>query len=129
MLQWNNCDHSRISRARLNNLREIEIYVRNQPHVQDILHTVGELDGIQVDSVSDAVLDLHRGGKISMHSRVQIENAGDVRRIYTPGVAAVYRAIQQDPDLMHDYTYVRNSVAIVTNGIAILGLGDIGVRP
>ncbi|HMY11172.1 MAG TPA: malic enzyme-like NAD(P)-binding protein, partial [Turneriella sp.] len=117
-----------IKRAGLNNLREIEIYVRDQQHMQDILHAVGELDGIQVDSVSDAVLDLHKGGKIAMHSRVSIENAGDVRRIYTPGVAAVCRAIQKEPDLMYDYTYVRNSVAIVTNGTAILGLGDIGVR-
>jgi malate dehydrogenase (oxaloacetate-decarboxylating) len=117
-----------IKRAGPNNLREIEIYVRDQQHMQEILHAVGELDGIQIDSVSDAVLDLHRGGKIAMRSRVSIENAGDLRRIYTPGVAAVCRAIQQEPDLMYDYTYVRNAVAIVTNGTAILGLGDIGVR-
>lgn len=117
-----------VKRAGKSNLREIEIYVRDQQHMQNILHAVGELDGIQVDSVSDAVLDLHKGGKIAMQSRVTIDNAGDIRRIYTPGVAAVCRAIQKEPDLMYDYTYVRNAVAIVTNGTAILGLGDIGVR-
>lgn len=117
-----------IKRAGKFNLREIEIYVRDQEHMQDILHAVGELDGIQVDAVSDAVLDLHKGGKIAMHSRVTVESAGDLRRVYTPGVAAVCRAIQKDPDLMYDYTYVRNAVAIITNGTAILGLGDIGVR-
>ncbi|HNA80530.1 MAG TPA: malic enzyme-like NAD(P)-binding protein, partial [Turneriella sp.] len=117
-----------VKRAGKSNLREIEIYVRDQQHMQDILHAVGEIDGIQVESVSDAVLDLHKGGKIIMQSRVAIDNAGDIRRIYTPGVAAVCRAIQKDPDLMYDYTYVRNAVAIVTNGTAILGLGDIGVR-
>ncbi|MBL8034176.1 MAG: NAD-dependent malic enzyme [Leptospiraceae bacterium] len=117
-----------VKRAGQSNLREIEIYVRDQQHMQNILHAVGELDGIQVDSVSDAVLDLHKGGKIAMQSRVTIDNAGDIRRIYTPGVAAVCRAIQKEPDLMYDYTYVRNAVAIVTNGTAILGLGDIGVR-
>lgn len=117
-----------IKRAGKFNLREIEIYVRDQGHMQEILHAVGELDGIQIDSVSNAVLDLHRGGKIAMHSRVKVESAGDLRRIYTPGVAAVCRAIQKDPDLMYEYTYVRNAVAIITNGTAILGLGDIGVR-
>lgn len=117
-----------VKRAGKSNLREVEIYVRDHEHMQDILHAVGELDGIQIDNVSDAVLDLHRGGKIEMRGTVPVENAGDIRRIYTPGVASVCRAIQKDPELMYDYTYVRNAVAIVTNGTAILGLGDIGVR-
>lgn len=117
-----------IKRGQKSNLREIEIYVRDQDHIQEILKAVGELDGIQIDSLTDAVLDIHKGGKIEMRSRVKVESASDIRRIYTPGVAAVCRAIQRDPELMYDYTYVQNTVAIVTNGTAILGLGNIGVR-
>lgn len=117
-----------VKRGQKSNLREIEIYVRDQDHTQEIVKAVGELDGIQIESLSDAVLDIHKGGKIEMKSRVKVESASDIRRIYTPGVAAVCRAIQKNPELMYDYTYVKNSVAIVTNGTAILGLGDIGVR-
>lgn len=117
-----------VKRGQKANLREIEIYVRDQEHTQEIVKAVGELDGIQIESLSDAVLDIHKGGKIEMKSRVKVESASDIRRIYTPGVAAVCRAIQKNPELMYDYTYVKNSVAIVTNGTAILGLGDIGVR-
>jgi malate dehydrogenase (oxaloacetate-decarboxylating) len=115
-----------IKRAGRFNFREVEVYVRDEEHLNDILHAIGQLEGIQIDSVSDAVLDLHRGGKIEMRSKVAIESAADLRRIYTPGVAAVCRTIQADPRTAWDYTYLSQSVAIVTNGTAILGLGDIG---
>ncbi|HRP69535.1 MAG TPA: NAD(P)-dependent oxidoreductase, partial [Turneriella sp.] len=117
-----------IKRAAKNTLREIEIYVRDQEQLQEIVHAVGELDGIQVASVTDAVLDLHKGGKIQMVSRVPVDTPSDIRRIYTPGVAAVCRAIQENRELMYDYTYIQNTVAIITNGTAVLGLGDIGVE-
>jgi len=121
-------DVALVKRGQKSNLREIEIYVGDHDHMQEIVRAVGELDGIQIDRVSDAVLDIHKGGKIEMKSRIKVESASDLRRIYTPGVAAVCRAIQKNPELMYDYTYVRNSVAIITNGTAVLGLGDIGVR-
>ncbi len=108
------------------NLRDMEIYVRSDEHMEEILHAIGLLEGIQIDSVTDSVLDLHRGGKIRIESRVRIEKAADLRRIYTPGVATVCRAIQNNPDDAWNYTYIPNTVAIVTNGTAILGLGDIG---
>ncbi len=117
-----------IKRAGRFNFREIEIYVSDEEHMSRILHEVGLIEGIQIDSVSDAVLDLHLGGKISVESRVKIESAGDIRRIYTPGVATVCRTIQKNPELFYEYTYVKNTVAVVTNGTAILGLGNIGVR-
>lgn len=115
-----------LKRAGPMNFREIEIYVRNEEHMSEILEAVGQLEGIQIDSVTDSVLELHRGGKIRMQSRVVIEQPSDLRRIYTPGVAAVCRAIQANPDDAWNYTYIAHCVAIVTNGTAILGLGDIG---
>ena len=117
-----------VKRAGRNNLREVEIYVSDQEHIEQILRSVGEIDGIQIDTISDAVLDLHKGGKIQMSSKITIADASEVRRIYTPGVAQVCRVIQNDPSAFYEYTYVQNCVAIVTNGTAVLGLGNIGAR-
>jgi malate dehydrogenase (oxaloacetate-decarboxylating) len=75
---------------------------------------------------SDRVFNRHRGGKIHMHSRLPLATLQELRDIYTPGVARVCLAIRDNPWLAREYTYLPNSVAIVTNGTAILGLGDIG---
>ncbi len=115
-----------IKRAATTNLREIEIFVRSEDHMEEILHAIGQIEGVQIDNVTDTVLDLHRGGKIEMRSRIAIKQPSDLRRIYTPGVAAVCRTIQAHPEEAYNYTYLSNSVAIITNGTAILGLGDIG---
>jgi malate dehydrogenase (oxaloacetate-decarboxylating) len=78
---------------------------------------------------SDRVFDRHRGGKIEMHSRMPISSQQILRDIYTPGVARVCLAIQKDPSKVFDYTYVSRAVAVITDGSAILGLGNIGARP
>ena len=75
---------------------------------------------------SDRVFDRHRGGKIRTESAIPITTQQVLRDIYTPGVARVCLAIRRDPSLAWDYTSLGNSVAIVTNGTAVLGLGDIG---
>lgn len=75
---------------------------------------------------SDRVFDRHRGGKIRTQSAIPITTQQVLRDIYTPGVARVCLAIRKDPALAWDYTSLGNSVAIVTNGTAVLGLGDIG---
>jgi malate dehydrogenase (oxaloacetate-decarboxylating) len=77
---------------------------------------------------SDRVFDRHRGGKIEMHSRMPISSQQILRDIYTPGVARVCLAIQKDPSKVFDYTYVSRAVAVITDGSAILGLGNIGAR-
>ncbi|MET0929020.1 MAG: NADP-dependent malic enzyme [Aeromicrobium sp.] len=74
----------------------------------------------------DPVFSLHRGGKMSITSTVQIRDADDLSLAYTPGVARVCEAIAADPEVAHDYTWVSNTVAVVTDGTAVLGLGDIG---
>ncbi len=75
---------------------------------------------------SDRVFNRHRGGKIRTVSRVNINTPQILRDVYTPGVARVCLAIKADPRKIHDYTAIDNTVAIITNGTAILGLGDIG---
>lgn len=79
-----------------------------------------------VPDPDDAVFALHRGGKMSITASVPIRDAHDLSLAYTPGVARVCEAIAADPEVAHDYTWVSNTVAVVTDGTAVLGLGDIG---
>ena len=74
----------------------------------------------------DPIFALHRGGKMAIAATVPLRNAEDLSMSYTPGVARVCEAIAADPALAHDYTWVSNTVAVVTDGTAVLGLGDIG---
>ena len=74
----------------------------------------------------DAVFELHRGGKIEVTSSIQVRDADDLSKAYTPGVARVCTAIAEDPSLVRRYTWKSNVVAVVTDGTAVLGLGDIG---
>ena len=74
----------------------------------------------------DPVFALHRGGKMGIRPTVALHNADDLAMAYTPGVARVCEAIAVDPEVAHEYTWVSNTVAVVTDGTAVLGLGDIG---
>ncbi|MBI4912852.1 MAG: NAD-dependent malic enzyme [Acidobacteria bacterium] len=108
------------------NTRDVSLTVGSEDHLREIMEAVGKLEGIIIEEVIDPVLELHKGGKIRSTSRVRLESLAQMRRIYTPGVANVCRAIQADPELAHEYTSIDHSVAIVTDGSAILGLGNIG---
>jgi malate dehydrogenase (oxaloacetate-decarboxylating) len=77
---------------------------------------------------SDPVFVLHRGGKLEVHSTAPLETREDLSLAYTPGVARVCEAIAADEALVHEYTWVRHAVAVVTDGSAVLGLGNIGPR-
>jgi malate dehydrogenase (oxaloacetate-decarboxylating) len=115
-----------ISSGLTHNLREISVYVDNDSHLERIVQAVASVEGVILEEVVDMVEKVHLGGKIAMKSRSPITSLGDVRKIYTPGVASICRKIQRQPELAARYTGIRNSVAIITNGTAILGLGDIG---
>ncbi|GGK17495.1 malate dehydrogenase [Pilimelia terevasa] len=85
------------------------------------------MPAVTVDPL-DPVFDLHRGGKMAVTSTVPLTSREDLARAYTPGVARVCQAIAADPDLADVYTWAGRSVAVVTDGSAVLGLGDIGPR-
>ncbi len=117
----------RLVRAgRTHNTREIVIYVASNEQLEDVIDALAVLDGVVVEEVTDLVQKIHEGGKIATRSRVEINSLSDVRKIYTPGVAAICKDIEARPELAYQYTAIHNQVAIVTNGTAILGLGDIG---
>ena len=110
------------------NIRELELYVDSEEQLAQIVEWANAIDGIRIDAVYDPVLELHRGGKIRMRSTVSVERIGDERKIYPPGVASVCYEIQAHPEKVYDYTSLGQTVAIVTNGTAVLGLGNIGVH-
>ncbi|RRJ83621.1 NAD(P)-dependent malic enzyme [Aestuariirhabdus litorea] len=92
----------------------------------DLCERIDQLPSARMLGRSDRVFDRHRGGKIRTVSKVQLTSQQVLRDIYTPGVARVCLAIQKDPVKAKEYTNIPNTVAVVTNGTAILGLGDIG---
>ena len=87
---------------------------------------MGALAGVEVEAVSDRTFLSHLGGKLEVRSRVPLKTRDDLSMAYTPGVARVSRAIADDPDAIWNLTIKRNTVAVVSDGSAVLGLGDIG---
>ncbi|KXH84109.1 NAD-dependent malic enzyme [Sporosarcina sp. HYO08] len=111
----------------LSTIRDISIQCVSEEHLMKIVEAINEIgNGIKVHAVTDDVLQAHEGGKIHMKGRTEIRSLGDLRRVYTPGVASVCELIKNDPEQANYFTGISNSVAIVTDGTAILGLGNIG---
>jgi malate dehydrogenase (oxaloacetate-decarboxylating) len=108
------------------NTRDLTLFVDDEAHLEAVLEEVGKVEGAIISDIIDPVLELHLGGKIRVKAKMEIEGISTIRKIYTPGVAKVCRVIRENPERAHDYTGIGNTVAIVTNGTAILGLGDIG---
>ena len=109
-------------------IRDVTVYVDSALQLNRIVNRIEAMPTMTLIDVRDQVLEIHRGGKIAVTSRVPLNTLEDLRMIYTPGVAQVCQAIQDQPELAHTLTSVGNSVAVVTNGTAVLGLGDIGIR-
>jgi len=95
-------------------------------HMQAVADRLGSLSGVQVRSVSDRTFLSHLGGKLAVSSKVPIRHRDDLARIYTPGVARVSQAIWRNPSDAYNLTIKRNTVAVVTDGSAVLGLGNLG---
>jgi malate dehydrogenase (oxaloacetate-decarboxylating) len=107
-------------------VRDITIYAEDEAHMQRVLQVMEANQGTRVLQVRDEVLELHQKGKIAIRSRFPIDSMTTLRRVYTPGVAEVCRKIAADPSMAWAYTSISHMVAIVTDGTAVLGLGDIG---
>jgi malate dehydrogenase (oxaloacetate-decarboxylating) len=107
-------------------VRDITVYADDTEHMDKVIEAMRHNQGTRVLEVRDEVLTLHEKGKIAIRPRFPIDSIGTLRRVYTPGVAEVCLKIADDPALARIYTSISQMVAIVTDGSAVLALGDIG---
>jgi malate dehydrogenase (oxaloacetate-decarboxylating) len=107
-------------------VRDIVVDASNREHWNRILEAIAALAGVEVIDTTDRTFLLHVGGKIEQHNKHPLKTRDDLSMAYTPGVARVCTAIKDDPDKAFQYTIKRNTVAVVSDGTAVLGLGDIG---
>ncbi|MCX6067571.1 MAG: NAD-dependent malic enzyme [Chloroflexi bacterium] len=107
-------------------VRDITIYTDDLGQFEIVLKAMHANEGTVVMDVRDEVLALHLKGKIAIRSRYPIDSLATLRKVYTPGVAEVCLKIAKDPSMARLYTSTSHMVAIVTDGSAVLGLGDIG---
>ncbi|WP_261304971.1 NAD-dependent malic enzyme [Paenibacillus andongensis] len=114
-----------IRHSQESSVRDITVQVADTAEKQ-VIDSIKSLDGVQLINVSDRVFLVHLGGKISIQPNLPIKNRDDLSRVYTPGVARVCMAIHEQKDKAYSLTIKRNTVAVVTDGTAVLGLGDIG---
>ena len=107
-------------------IRDVTVEAADADHLARIVESVRRTDGVEVERVSDRTFLMHLGGKIEMRSKIPVKTRDDLSMAYTPGVARICRAIADDPDSAWNLTIKQNTVAVVSDGTAVLGLGDIG---
>ena len=109
-------------------VRDITVSAKDVTHADRIVDSVKAIGNVEVVSVSDRTFLLHLGGKIEIRSKTAIKTRDDLSMAYTPGVGRVCQAIHADPESSFALTIRRNTVAVISDGSAVLGLGNIGAR-
>ena len=107
-------------------VRDVTINTAGEEHVQEIIRRLSSIDGITLLEIADRTFLMHMGGKIEVRSRTRIRTRDQLSMAYTPGVARVCTAIQREPERVYSLTIKGSTVAVVSDGTAVLGLGDIG---
>jgi malate dehydrogenase (oxaloacetate-decarboxylating) len=106
--------------------RDITFKASDEKHGQQVVERLKAVEGVEVVNVSDRTFLMHLGGKIEVNGKMTVKTRDDLSMAYTPGVARVCMAIHHDPEKAYTLTIKQNTVAVVTDGTAVLGLGDIG---
>ena len=106
--------------------RDITFKASDEKHGQQVVERLKAVEGVQVINVSDRTFLMHLGGKIEVKGKMPVKTRDDLSMAYTPGVARICMAIHHDPEKAYTLTIKQNTVAVVTDGTAVLGLGDIG---
>src|SRR5690606_12530756 len=106
--------------------KAVVVNCRDEAHQQQVLDAIEAVEHLDVLSWFDRTFQMHEGGKIEVLPLAPVLDKEDLSMAYTPGVARICTAINEDPTRSHDLTIRKNTVAIVTDGTAVLGLGDIG---
>ncbi|RMG74491.1 MAG: NAD-dependent malic enzyme [Nitrospirae bacterium] len=117
-------DIVRIEKGKI--IREITVNARDEAHEKEIVNAIRKVKGVHVIRVLDRTFLAHIGGKIEISNKYPVRDRSDLSKVYTPGVARVCRDIQLHREHAYRYTIKGNSVAIVSDGTAVLGLGNIG---
>ncbi|MCS6873923.1 MAG: NAD-dependent malic enzyme [Pyrinomonadaceae bacterium] len=107
-------------------IRDITVNAASEAHGELIIKAIKQINGVEIVNVSDLTFLLHLGGKIEIVSKKPLKTRADLSMAYTPGVARISQAIHKDPEKVFTLTIKKNSVAVVSDGTAVLGLGDIG---
>ncbi|MCP6757260.1 MAG: NAD-dependent malic enzyme [Fischerella sp. CENA71] len=115
-----------IEQTRAVSTRDLTVDAASTEHAEAIVQAVKALPDIKLLNVYDRTFNLHRGGKISITSRISLKSVSDLAMAYTPGVGRICTAIAENPEEVYKLTIKQNTVAIVTDGSAVLGLGNLG---
>lgn len=115
-----------IERNRKTTIREMTVDAASTEQAEQIVGALNQTAAVKLLQISDRTFDLHQGGKIRISGKLPLKSRDDLAMAYTPGVGRICTAIAQDPEQVHHLTIKQNTVAIVTDGSAVLGLGNIG---